>query len=236
MESSKSERCTHGHHAPTAALRKLPEDTAPLQSKCAVCAYAAGASAGARRGAGPVDVDKTCEAIRDQLDLLQRSRVALPHFDEAAVGGRVFKSAPSFAARGLAVQFEFPKGLTESQRRKFHEIGHWINQNFVLRLYSVLESGKVVGRYIDIDHSLTGSEHVDTVRLLRNVFSHGTGRYNSKRSEHRELRARLLKSFQLDADEYPESWFPLPVEGVLMKLGKGCELYVRALGKKLASV
>ncbi len=45
---------------------------------------------------------------------------------------------------------------------------HWLNENFIVRLYAVMESHGLVGEKINIRKDLDGWEELDILRRLRN--------------------------------------------------------------------
>lgn len=177
---------------------------------------------------------KTCAAISRQVKLLRRSRATFPYISPSVVGQSNFQTPPYYLAHGHHITFKFDTPISESTRTEVNEVGYWINQNFVVRLYAVLEAGRVVGNRIRIETGLDGSAEVELLRRLRNKFSHGGGAYRASDSEDRKLRKALIDYFNVSDREPPNSsgWFPIPIQGVLVKLANGCERYVRALGSK----
>ena len=200
---------------------------------CDVC-LRAGTPKTRLRAPGPVDVAKTCAAISTQVKLLRRSRATFPYISPTVVGQRDFQTAPYYLAHGHHITFTFDAPITEATRGEVNEVGYWINQNFVVRLYAVLEAGRIVGNRIRIKDGIDGCTEVKLVRQLRNTFSHGSGVYRSAVAHHRDLRKALIDRFNVSDREPPDSsgWFPIPIQGVLVKLADGCQRYVRALGPK----
>jgi hypothetical protein len=228
-------RCDHGNEMSALALSELPKSTLGRgRHKCPICAYTAGTPKLRLRAPGPVDVEKTCAAISTQVKLLRRSRATFPYISPTVVGQTNFKTAPYYLVHGHHITFTFDTPITEATRKEVNEVGYWINQNFMMRLYAVLEAGRIVGNRIRIEDDLDGCKEIKLLRWLRNKFSHGSGAYKATVAEDRKLREALIELFNVSDREPPDSsgWFPIPIKGVLMKLADGCERYVRALGSK----
>jgi len=241
METTRSlESCDHGKQAPRNVLRDLPPSQAGTsRHKCPVCAYAFGAAGSGvadpkRRRPGPIDIGNVSSAIQHQVELLNRSRATFPFIPRSAIGGGEGETAPYYLERGHLIRFSFQPPLTREIIDAINAVGHWINQNFIIRLCAVLESHRVIGKEIEMDKALDGYREVDFVRRLRNKFAHGSGRYDPNDPEHGRLREDLLNYFELEASEHPESAgnFPIPIDRVLAPLADGSQQYVRAIGNR----
>jgi len=229
MTNAQKTRCEHGREVLTSALSAIPDSADG--GKCPVCAYALGAGARVPQLPGPVDVDKTCTAISNQVRLLRAARATFPYMPPDVVGQQNVQTAPYYLRHGHHLTFSFGAPITETVRADINAVGYWINQNFILRLYAVLEAGKVIGNGIRIDKGIDGHKEVELVRRLRNKFSHGTGVYRATESQDRRLRKQLLQHFPVADREPPDSsgWFPIPIQKVLVRLAEGCERYVRGI-------
>lgn len=226
---SSFETCDHGNQAPREMLAELPmSQDGTGRHKCAVCAYAEGA-ARSRREPAPFNPEEVIAAIRAHQEFLTRSRATFPHITDAMVGRTEFPTAPYYFSKGYSVKFRFEPPLDLETARAIHETGQWINQNFVVRLCAVLDSHRVTGQQIENRKDLPGYAELRLARKLRNLFAHASGRCDPANSEHQKLRSEIIERFGLSAEDCPEGWFPLPIEGVLSKLAQGCVEYVVAL-------
>ena len=157
-------------------------------------------------------------------------RAHFPYVSDEVVGATSIRTAPYYSARGFDVWLCFPKALTKKNVRDFNGIGHWINQNFIVRLCALLEWHKVLVSGQEIDSTLAGGKHVWLVRQLRNVFAHTAGRCNRRKREHK----KILKTMgtMLGVDTRSATDFPLGINEVLKPLFNGCKEYVKAWGKR----
>lgn len=58
------------------------------------------------------------------------------------------------------------KPLTKKDIQRNNEIGHWINENVVVRLCAILQSHSILSEKVSIDKSIDGWKEVDLLRRL----------------------------------------------------------------------
>lgn len=167
------------------------------------------------------------EAVLREMDVLWEKftecRARFPYVPEMAVGGNI-GVAPYYEQFGIHIILQFDRKLTPADRERINAIGHWLNQNFIVRLYALLESHKVLE--VPIDRKLAGAEDVDLLRRLRNVFAHSSGRYNAGNKAHRKLLKALATRFGINLTSCQD--FPLDIAKVLEPLLNSCKAYARA--------
>ena len=87
---------------------------------------------------------KDLRDLLEALDILWKDfnncRAYFPYVQEDAVGATTAQTAPYYIAQGFNISFVFNEGLSMESILKINQIGHWINQNFVIRLCALLES------------------------------------------------------------------------------------------------
>jgi hypothetical protein len=179
--------------------------------------------------------DDIAQQIDEQIQYLHLLRSVIPRLSSDLVGQTKFPTAPYYRNKGLGIWFRFSSPLTADFINEFNDLADWINQNFILRLYAVLESNKLVSRTITIRPDIEGHDEVDIVRRLRNNFGHGSGRYDPADPNKRQLFERIVSHFGLDVGEDPgdEGKYPLSISQVLIPLAEGCKQY--AMRAKRAS-
>lgn len=141
-------------------------------------------------------------------------------------------TAEHFRAQGLAVVLSFASPLSDEDVRRYNELAHWLNQNFVVRLYAVMEANGFVSETVSIRHDLPGADELDILRRLRRLIAHGSGHYDPADGEKTRLRQRIEATFSLKTSSEPEDLdkFPLGIRQVLIPLVEGCKRYVEAVG------
>jgi hypothetical protein len=166
--------------------------------------------------------------IDEQLEFLHRTRSVFPRLGRHLAGEKWFEAPPYYRQLGYNVEVQLAQPMTVEFIDGLNDIAHWINENFILRLFAVLEShGCFTGSFrTDLD----GYEEMDILRRLRNKIGHGSGRYDPSDGDKRKLYERLVRHFSVDPTSYLEdtSKYPLAVNQVLVPLAKACEKYAVA--------
>jgi len=173
----------------------------------------------------PEEVVKGIEQHWNNLLLI---RSVSPYLTDSMAGRRDSPTAPYYKSRGYGATVLFEQALTRERIRAINVATHWVNQGFVVRLYAFLDYCSVFER---IYHDIGGHDEVDILRWLRRWFAHTSGYYNPNDCEQKETYERIIKHFNLDRRQYPESdcLFPIPIDRVLAPLVEGCKRYVVAL-------
>ena len=78
----------------------------------------------------------------------------------------------------LEAYVRFDKEISEEIRELNNSVGHYLNQNFIIRLYSLLNYHNVLGSLKKLDKNVPGWEDIDILRRLRHKFGHALGKYN----------------------------------------------------------
>jgi hypothetical protein len=175
--------------------------------------------------------DTVVRQIDEQIQYLHRARALFPRLSTDLIGHTEFPTPRYYEDMGLGVWFRFSSPLTSEFIMEFNDLAHWINQNFVLRLYAVLESNGLISPTIRIRPDIEGHNEVDIIRRLRNTFGHGSGRYDPADAEKRELFERIVSHFDLEVgeDSEHEGKYPLSISEVLIPLAEGCRRYAASL-------
>ena len=178
----------------------------------------------------PKDLNTLISKMDKLFEMHCTCRSHFPYMNRDLIGVRVFPTAPYY---GVKLVFQSVAGLTAGDIDRVNGIGHYINQNFVIRLYALLESYHVISGTIQIDTELVGNEDLDILRRLRNSFGHASGNYNSSDKEGKRLRDRVISHYKLSDREH--NGYPLPIDTVLDPMLNACKDYVRGFYKKQKS-
>lgn len=181
-----------------------------------------------------LDKNSLIEEIDKQLEHLRTVRALFPYLDDNAIGKKNFNTAPYYQNLGFNINFGCSKKLERADVDKINSTGHWINQNYVIRIYSLLEEHNVLSNKIGIDKNIDGWKEVDLIRRLRHKFAHSKGRYNPKNKDSKELYEQISKHFSLTNIKPPSkaTEFPLSIDKVLEPLTAGCKKYISNLDSK----
>ena len=169
------------------------------------------------------DIAKLKEACETLWRDFNNCKAHFPYVPLEAKGLKRVRTAPFYIAQGFNVEFMFSEGISEEGIKRINQIGHWLNQNFVIRLCAILESFKVFSNSISIDFSIHGSYHINIVRRLRHCFAHSSGRYNPNNKDHRDTMRFISETLGIDVDGLTD--WPISIDTVLRPLYDGCIKY-----------
>jgi hypothetical protein len=180
-------------------------------------------------------MNKNCDDLLESLESLWNSfnncKAHFPYIPENAVGIKSADTAPYYIKQGFNISFVFSDGLSKEGILKINQIGHWINQNFIIRLCALLESYHVLSNSINIDFCIDGAEHINIVRRLRNYFAHSSGKYDPEDKDHIKTIELIRNHIGISIDNRTE--WPLSIKAVLEPLYEGCIRYSK---QKIKSV
>lgn len=170
------------------------------------------------------------EQINLQFEYLLSLRTLFPFMDASMTGQSVFRTAPYYRNKGFDLRFDFGRKLIQEDIQKIISIGHWINQNYIIRICSLLEVNDIIppiGKG-NINQALQGWEEVDLVRRLRHKFAHSSGGYNNKDPDARKLYERLVSHFNIVQAKNPAEAndYPISIDVVLEPMTNGCKNYI----------
>ncbi len=170
---------------------------------------------------------KEFEQINKEMDILwtnlNKNRGYFPCVDDSSVGAKILLTPPYYRAQGINIVHKFEEPLSVEIKDEMLRIGHWINQNFIIRLCALIESYQVISNAIKIDFALDGAEQLNIVRRLRNRFAHSSGRYNPDNSDDLKTMELMRKHLGISIDGCTD--WPLAIDTVLERLLEGCKLY-----------
>jgi hypothetical protein len=169
------------------------------------------------------------ELINDMNDLwtnFLQVRATHPYMRPTHVGLTSYESAPYYKIKGLHFRVQFDKPLTMDDVERLNGLGYWVNQSFIVRLYTLLEYYGVVSETKKINTELEGHEEVDILRRLRKYFAH-TGRYNETDNEQKKLFDRIVSHFRLVT--YDKDRFPISIDTVIEVIYKKTKRYIEQI-------
>jgi len=171
------------------------------------------------------DKNELLEAIDILWKNFNNCRAYFPYMPKEAKGVKEARTAPYYIHQGFDIKFLFSEGITEEGVEKINEVGHWINQNAIIRLCAVLESFHIMSNTIGINFDLDGAEQINIARRLRNCFAHSSGRYKADDNEHRKTLNLMKDKLGISIDGRTD--WPLSIDTVIQPLFEGCIKYVK---------
>lgn len=133
---------------------------------------------------------KEAEDLMQAIELLWKNfnncKAHFPYMPKSAKGMKELRTAPYYSHQGFDLKLVLAEGIFEEIIIKVNEVGHWINQNAIIRLCAILESYHVMSNTIAINFNYDGAEQLNIARRLRNCFVHSSGRFKADDSDHRK--------------------------------------------------
>ena len=161
------------------------------------------------------------DVLLDFRRMFVNSRSLSVYLPEKCNGSSTFAPGKFYRATTPYSGVQFKAPLTEKVRLEHNRIGAWANENFLIRLWAILESR---GFTKPIRTGVRGTAEVRLLKCLRQHFVHGTGIYNDGKKEHRKLRCDLLKLFPVPGDH---DGIPTNIDYVMVPMYERCLEYVK---------
>jgi len=170
----------------------------------------------------PSKPDQAVFGILDEFwDMFRRNRSLCGYIPRGAVGMRHLQPGGYYDDATPYEFIVFKRPVTPESRVAHNAIATWNNENFLLRLWAILESN---GFTKPIRESAAGSDHVKLLKRLRQHFGHGSGRFDPSKSDHLRLQRDIVKLFPgIGAAE----GIPLSIDTVLEPMLVHCREYVQ---------
>ena len=165
--------------------------------------------------------------IDTQIERLHRCRSVFPRLGRHLAGQKTFEAPAYYRQLGFDVVVALQQPMTEEFIDTLNNLAHWLNENFILRLYAVLESNSMYRS--KLDQNLPGYDEMDIVRRLRNMIGHGS-EYDPADSGKKKLYDRVVAHFNVQSESYLQDAekYPIAVGQVLVPMAHGCKVYVQA--------
>ena len=174
--------------------------------------------------------DEIIEAINDTWNGFFKCRSHFPLITEDHIGVKTIPISPYYMRGGHKVEIRFDCAIDKKMYLEMLSTGHWINQNFIVRLCATLESFQVIStdKKVKIDHDLDGATHVDIVRRLRHRIAHSSGRFDPENKKDCKTLAAMNDILSRDYKPEGRTEWPMAIDFVLTPLRDGCIKYVKS--------
>jgi len=173
-----------------------------------------------------VEIDKIYEEIELQWEYHLVSRSVF--FSGFGENDFKFESPTFYKNKGAYFCVTLPEERTGIMNRTLKDVGAWLNQNYIIRLWGILDGNGIIT--VGKNES---NPYTKILSLLRhNVGAHSPGYRNPNRSESKKA-AKLICQY-LDKTFIPNSanFFNLSIDTVIEVLKMRCIELVRSLEGK----
>jgi hypothetical protein len=174
------------------------------------------------------DIDAICNEVERQWQYHLFARAAFPHGIEGKTNWNTDSNEYRFYHdRGAQLKVTLPGPLPAGVQ----DIGHWLNQNYIIRLFGTLDEHWVLKAGKNANDPSTGI----VARLRQRVGAHTSGYWNPEENDEDSNLTELIRG-HLDpsVDDEAIRQFNLSIDTVLFRLKENCLSFVRSLiGKKI---
>jgi hypothetical protein len=155
-----------------------------------------------------IDIRETCEEIETQWEYHLMTRAI---FYSTFPDKNEFRSPSFYRKNGMDFQVKLPETKMPSFDRASKGIGVWLNQNYVIRLFGILDSKQIIKYGLDNEIKI-----IKLIKLMRNnIGAHSTGRQANRLNELRTATGLINELFGRQIDLEKVASFTLSVDSVL---------------------
>lgn len=173
-----------------------------------------------------IEIDKICEEIELQWEYHIVSRSVF--FSGFGDNDFKFESPTFYKNKGAFFCVTLPEERTGIMNRTLKGVGAWLNQNYIIRLWGILDGNGIITVGKNESNSYT-----EILSLLRHkVGAHSSGYRNPKRSKSKEATKLICKYFDRAFIPNDADFFNLSIDTVLEPLKTKCIGFVRSLEGK----
>jgi len=162
-------------------------------------------------------------------------RALFSYNNEEMIGQRVLRTAPLYRNTiGKDIIIDFGTPITAEDIRKINEIGGFLNENVIIRLYALLEEHGILIYKKEVDKTIEGHEAAYLTKQLRHRYAHSLGRPDAQNEDHVALFKRLNEYLKPPIPFEIENArsFPNSIDTVIIPLFRGCHKYAEGILKK----
>ncbi|HQN92682.1 MAG TPA: hypothetical protein PLQ09_01065 [Prolixibacteraceae bacterium] len=175
-------------------------------------------------------MEYSCEEVLQQIQRLWDWHFTMRnfvHYQNGSNIGRInFGGIFKFHDRSLKYQYILDKPIDSQFNRDFNAIGHYLNQNVIIRLLGIIQDNKIVSKKQNVEPDYQGSKEVELLLKLRNVIAHESGKFNPLIKEHCIIAKMQMNVLGIDFDIENATEFDLSIDKVIRPLFDGAKRYV----------
>jgi hypothetical protein len=179
---------------------------------------------------------KNLNELLEKIDSLHKTYIAtrgiIQYINEDKIGKSELKWGSNINSEWVDIQFNFKQQISIEIRNELNRISESINQNFIIRLHSLLDYEGIKNGKSLIDKSIEGFEMIEIIHFLRKQFAHRHGNFDLNDIDSIKTRERLFKDFNIEHYESLPNQFPLDKNRVILPIVNGTKKYVSGYWNK----
>ena len=174
------------------------------------------------------EIFEVCEEIEIQWEYhLMTRAVFYSKFPER----NNYISPGFYRIHGIEFNIQLPTIKSQTFQRASKGVGVWLNQNYAIRLFGILDSKGII-KYGEVNNI----KLIKLIKLLRNnIGAHSTGRNVSRKTNLRTATKLINALFNRNLNVDQVDHYSLAVDSVLYPMKNQTKDLIRSLGKKNAA-
>lgn len=164
---------------------------------------------------------KIFEEILELDNYFRHSKKFFRFIEDKDVGS--YETQPYNVNQQTKFIMKFDKPISKELQSLHRKVGHYLNQNYLIRLYEILKHYKIAGKYIN--HKLKGSEDIEILWELRCKFAHGLGKYDPTDQRDKKLLTKLMTRYK--EDHLIKDEFPISQDKTIKEIIHGIKSYLK---------
>jgi hypothetical protein len=168
-------------------------------------------------------VSEICNEIEHQWLYLLMTRAVFPSYFPQ---NETYKSPSFYAKEGFSFTVKLPEKKSKSFRKGADGLTNWHNQNYVIRLYGLLEKYQILysGRL-----AYNNKLMILLYELRPKIGAHSSGRKAHDKKHLRKATDLINELFDKDVDANAVQHYSLPVDSVLLPMKEMAIEFVKGL-------
>jgi hypothetical protein len=168
------------------------------------------------------EIEEICKEVERQWEYHLLARGAFPINPE---GLTEYQSSDFYIEHGVLMKVSIPGPMSPVMQRGLAGIHQWLNQNYIIRLYGILDQYKVLtaGKKLN-------NPYINILYGLRQkIGAHSSGYRNPKDYDARKLTKLIQEHLDPSIGDERVHHFNLAIDTVLYKMKEDCIKFIRSL-------
>jgi hypothetical protein len=171
------------------------------------------------------EINEICEEVERQWEYQLLARAAFPINPEKL---SEYQSGDFYKEQGVKMNVSFPSPLTPVMQCALEGIHQWLNQNYIIRLYGILDQYKVIQAGKESTEPISKPINI-LYQLRQKVGAHSSGYRNPRSNDARRLTRIIQENIDLSIGDEQARHFNLAIDTVLFEIKQGCVEFVQSL-------
>ncbi|MDD3102114.1 MAG: hypothetical protein PHE59_03145 [Patescibacteria group bacterium] len=173
------------------------------------------------KGNNQIDFNVIEKEMDELWEMYKRCKSHHSYREDNVIGLKCIEPGEYYSNRNkFSICYDNP--ITQEDKKENNKISNWINENFIVRLCSILDCYQICSNRQKIDHKINNWQDINFIRQLRNIFCHTTESNFDKK--YQKIIKKIGEYLKLSKND-----FGLSIDKVIEPLFNGCKEYIKIL-------